>query len=322
MSIIKRLLQEKSRISRMNFEDFVKYVRDILVDTTEFDKVDLLNEANDLGIDLVAENKNEVLLVEIKKANLIGIEYIHQMNYIRSSKINDKYNNKLIKLVLLSSGDFTNEAKEAAENLNIELWDYRALLEIRDFNKKSSELYKIKYKKTQEEILISRIENILLGRDQWSDYQKCIADIFEFLFYPTLDTPRYEITDYDGANRRDIIFENQSDSGFWKNVRELYKGDYIVVDAKNYSNPIGKKCVIEIAHYLKPYGCGMFGILACRKGINNSAFYAMKEQWIGNNKLIISLDDKEIIEMLKIKKNNGIPEEIIKRKIADFRMKL
>ncbi|ARC86223.1 restriction endonuclease family protein [Clostridium argentinense CDC 2741] len=322
MSIIKRILHEKSRIDRFDFEEFVKYTVDILANSSEFDKVNLVNEVNDIGIDIVAEKKEEILLIEVKKANLIGTEYIYQMNNIRNSKASEKYNRKLVKLVLLNSGDFTNEAKDIAEKLNIVLWDYKTLFEIREFNKKSSEVYKIIYERAQEEILVDRLKSISSGKKEWSNYQKCIADIFEFLFYPSLDTPRYEITDYDGANRRDIILENQSNSGFWKNIRELYKGEYIVVDAKNYSDFIGKKPVIEIAHYLKPYGCGMFGILACRKGIEDSAFYAMKEQWIGNGKLIICLDDEEIMEMLDIKRNNGIPEEIIKRKIADFRMKL
>ena len=46
------------------------------------------------------------------------------MNSIRNSEVIEKYNNKLVKLVLLNSGDFTNEAKEVAHKLNICLWDY------------------------------------------------------------------------------------------------------------------------------------------------------------------------------------------------------
>ena len=31
--------------------------------------------------------------------------------------------------------------------------------------------------------------------------------------------------------------------------------------AKNFSESIGQHFVIELSHYLKPYGCGMFGLL-------------------------------------------------------------
>lgn len=127
MSIIKRILHEKSRIDRFDFEEFVKYTVDILANSSEFDKVNLVNEVNDIGIDIVAEKKEEILLIEVKKANLIGTEYIYQMNNIRNSKASEKYNRKLVKLVLLNSGDFTNEAKDIAEKLNIVLWDYKTL---------------------------------------------------------------------------------------------------------------------------------------------------------------------------------------------------
>lgn len=320
MSVIKKLYMEKGRINRMSYKDFECYIFSILNESNQFDTIYHLTDLKDLGIDLVAENENECLLIYIKKSKLIGNDYIMLLAEI-SRKI-EKYNNKAAKIVLITSGDFTEGAKLVAEELNIELWDYRALFEIKEFGKNYSEVTVIKIEKTPADEFKERLSTIVCGRSEWSSYQKCVADIFEFLFYPTLDTPRFEMSDYDKANRRDIIMENQSEKGFWKNIRDLYKGDYIVIDAKNYSSKIRKQPVIDLAYYLKPYGCGMFGIIVCRKGSEKSAFHATKEQWIASNKLIICLNDQDIIEMLEIKKNNGTPEEIIKRKIADFRMRL
>jgi len=74
----------------------------------------------------------------------------------------------------------------------------------------------------------------------------------EFLFCPPLELPRYEFSDADVRNRRDILFENPGADGFWAQIRGDYSAHYIVVDAKNYAKPAPKSSVLDIAHYLKP----------------------------------------------------------------------
>lgn len=137
-----------------------------------------------------------------------------------------------------------------------------------------------------------------------------------------MDSPKYELADLDSRNRRDIIFENIATQGFWKIIRELYQGNFVVIDAKNYSEKLTKRPVIDIAHYLKHYGCGLFGIIICRKGSGVAADHAIREQWIGNKKMIVVLSDEDLLEMLELKKNGNNPEEIIRKKIANFRMLL
>ncbi len=111
-------------------------------------------------------------------------------------------------------------------------------------------------------------------------------------------------------------------TGFWKSLKETYQAHYIVVDAKNYSEPLDKGPVIDITHYLKPYGCGMFGMLISRFGTSKAGDHAIREQWIGNGKMIVVISDEDVIEMLRIKKKDGPPEEIIRKKIAQFRLLL
>ncbi|WP_145328562.1 restriction endonuclease [Paenibacillus xylanexedens] len=322
MGILKKLWRFRQRINCLSNEALIDVVFEIISKNDSFERVILVNEATDIGTDIIAETKSDKYLIEVKSVDLIGSDYIKKISTLKDSVGKAKEDKLNIKLVLCNTGDFSNEAIKLASIIGIELWDYKTLFELDYLKKELNELFRIGPKETQEDLLINRLESISSGKSEWNVYQKCIADIFELLFYPVLGTPKYEISDFDGANRRDIIMENQSESGFWQNIRELYKGDYIVIDAKNYSGRIGKKPVIEIAHYLKPYGCGMFGILTTRKGSDTSAHHAMKEQWIGNNKLIIELNDSDLIEMLSIKKNHGIPEAIIKMKIANFRVKL
>lgn len=77
-----------------------------------------------------------------------------------------------------------------------------------------------------------------------------------------------------------------------------------------------------MANYLKDYGAGMFGIITCRSNIKESTIHAQREIWVAHQKLIIFLNDTDLENMLKAKKNSNNAEEIIKQKIEDFRLSL
>lgn len=119
-----------------------------------------------------------------------------------------------------------------------------------------------------------------------------------------------------------MIFENPAVEGFWSYIRNTYSAHYVVADAKNYGAPLTKQPVLDIAHYLKPFGCGLFGLLLSRKGAGASALHALREQWIGGQKMMVVLSDSDLEEMIKIKAAGGKPEEIIRKAIAEFRMSL
>jgi len=102
----------------------------------------------------------------------------------------------------------------------------------------------------------------------------------------------------------------------------LIYSHYIVIDAKNYGRRIEKRAVIEIAHYLKLFGCGLFGIIVSRYGPARSGDYAAREQWIASQKMIIILSDDDVIKMLQMKAIGNRPEELLRSKIADFRVSL
>ena len=119
-----------------------------------------------------------------------------------------------------------------------------------------------------------------------------------------------------------MIFENSTDHPYWKMLRDLYKADYIAVDAKNYSDTIKTQPVLDIAHYLKSYGCGLFGVILTLKGEDQSTSHAIIKKWISASKLILLLNDNDLLEMLEMKSLGKKSEELIRVKIANFRMSL
>ncbi len=248
----------------------------------------------------------------LKKVHVLTSDIIYKVADLWS-RVTDRKD----KLILISVGSIPQESIEAAEKCNIELWNTYDLFSYR-FPKRTGRINV----QTREENLSEALRTLSPGKLECLTYQQLSCDIFSHLFVPPLEPPRFEMTDTDGRNRRDMIFENSTEHPYWKMLRGIYKADYIVIDAKNYSDPITKQPIIDIAHYLKSYGCGLFGIILTRKGADGSALHAIKEQWTSVNKMILVLDDDDLLEMLRMKSSGKKPEELIRVKIADFRMSL
>ena len=54
-------------------------------------------------------------------------------------------------------------------------------------------------------------------------------------------------------------------------IRDRYKAEFVVVDAKNSAHEIGKDDILQVAHYLKEKGVGLFGLVFSRCGESESA---------------------------------------------------
>jgi hypothetical protein len=232
--------------------------------------------------------------------------------------------------VLIVGGQLTAAARHTADQYGLTVWDNRDIvtrltpgLREKWFGLLASQTESsTQARAPKADGFIAALDSIAPGEDSALQYQKWVADAFEFLFVPPLGPVHYEDPDGERRNRRDLILENWAADGFWAQVRSAYRADQVVVDAKNYTGPLKKRPVLDLSHYLKPYGCGMFGILCSRKGAAPSAIHAIREQWIGGGKLILVLSDALLAEMLRLKASRTPPEEVLRREIANFRKSL
>lgn len=325
MSHIKNLWFLYEHLDSLNSTEFEDLIFDVVQKKFKDSKSEKISIKQDLGFDIQVIKEDVLYLFEIKKRRLLGNDEIYKLGHLWKQYQQTSKS----KIILVVSGTLTKEAIEIANEYNIEIWDVYTLYSLITPELEKKYFYgntQIEVKEKKEDIYIRTLQGINAGGDnwqkEWSKYQKLVCDILEYLFSPPLESPRFEMSDLESKNRRDIIFENPAENGFWKQIKNRYSGDYIVVDAKNYKDSIEKRSIIELAHYLKPYGCGLFGLVVSRIAESESSFHARKEQWVSSNKMIISLTDNDLIEMLGIKKKGGKPEELIRKKIADFRMKL
>lgn len=86
----------------------------------------------------------------------------------------------------------------------------------------------------EAEALKGKLAAIRPGREQAAEYQRVVLEILNYLFNPELIDGQPEVRTIDGtAERRDIIFTNDSDESFWTYVRTNHDGILIMFEAKN-----------------------------------------------------------------------------------------
>ena len=170
------------------------------------------------------------------------------------------------------------------------------------------------------EELQARLDQVAPGRSMWSEYQRLCGDVLTFLFCPPLERPIGESANESRINRRDFVLPNYASEGFWAFLRTGYGADYIVVDSKNYLAKIKKSEVLQLANYLNRHGTGLFGLIIARGASDRSAELTRREQWILHQKLILTLNDDDLRQMLAMKQASGDPADLVRQKIEDFRL--
>lgn len=236
--------------------------------------------------------------------------------------------NNVPRFAIAFPGNVTARAAELAKSLNIELWDKAFLTDLakRPIANKFEAGNKTRDTKTSDQFtaaeLLNQLRNCPSGVNDAYVYQKIVKNIFEKLF-PKLSAPKWELPDFTKTNRRDIVFPNYATEGFWKYLGDKYLADFIIIDAKNYTNPIEKNEIIQVANYLKSQGCGLFALIVTRKGHSPAgAEHTLRDQWLLHKKLIIVMNDDDLEDMLTAQDTGNPPEDVIKEKIEKFRLSI
>ena len=169
-----------------------------------------------------------------------------------------------------------------------------------------------------------RLEDCPTGREHWKEYQDICKDIFTNIFVPPLEEPKVEKETRQRIQRRDLIFHipHQIEDSFWKYILETYSSLAIIVECKNYSKKLGQNNFTTTSKYFGKKRLGLFGIIVTRKGLNPNSKEEQTRLWIEDHKMIICLNDLDLINILKLKDKGEKPQKIIDEKIRSFRESL
>lgn len=162
--------------------------------------------------------------------------------------------------------------------------------------------------------LISQIKNCPLGRDGWKQFEDIIEKVLNFVFKNSFRTFLLEgqSRNISGTDIKDYIIRNNGEHGFWKDIKTVYNCNNIIVECKNYTNEIGVEELRQVSDYLSKDTYGQFSIVFSRKGLDKNGKEKQSDYLkFSPKKMILVLDDNDIIDLIKKRSMNESPEDIL-----------
>lgn len=173
------------------------------------------------------------------------------------------------------------------------------------------------------EEFINQLQSIQTGRESARTYQLEMLAILNHLFEPELTDGKIEEQTIHGTERRDIIFTNESDRSFWQYVRQHYKDFLVMFEAKNVED-LTNSDLAQTATYMGER-LGYLSLILTRNPPKKSqilkCFSIYNDSGSTVRKVIIILNDEDIIKMLKMRESGNNPTNYVQQKYRDFKIK-
>lgn len=166
-----------------------------------------------------------------------------------------------------------------------------------DFNENRSEI---------AQYLIDKLKCVPKGTKTAGAYHTLIVCILEFVFFPHICNPEKEYEEHEGRKRIDIVFDNNSDSGFFFDLMSKYSipANFVMVECKNYSKDVNNPELDQLSGRFS-FKRGKFGMLLCRD-VNdmNTLLKRCSDTYYDDRGLIIPVVDEDLINILQSIDNN------------------
>jgi hypothetical protein len=185
-------------------------------------------------------------------------------------------------------------------------------------NKKISHLKK----SNMGELLCNELELLKPGKEEWSKYEEKCDSIIKYLFADNLYGWHRQLRTDDGLNRYDYICRINPATAFWRFLVEELNSRYIVFEFKNYNDEITQGQVLTTEKYLLEKALRRVAIIISRKGSSNNADMMMQGAMREHGKLILTIDDKKICEMLNMRDRGEDPSDLLFEMVDRFLMTL
>jgi hypothetical protein len=168
------------------------------------------------------------------------------------------------------------------------------------------------------EILSQELLNCSAGKNDWRKYEEICIKILRFLFLPPFRKVIIQGSSADKHERRDAIIVNNQHIGFWNLIRNEFNSRNIICEFKNISTNGSKDCLNQLRTYLQKPTIGRFGILFIRKNPGKSLIQAQKNAYADSGALILILDDKKVIKLLKSRVFIGTIDDFLEDEKVKF----
>ena len=246
-----------------------------------------------------------------KLKNDYNIEILDRGILISLTNGNEKLRNELeaILLELSQSGD--EDIYEGVYNI-VDKYPINYI----DFKKPVLPNINIGKKLCEELILLAK------GRENAKKYETQCEKILKYIFENDFSNWQNQTKTIDKLHIFDLIAKISSTNDFWKLLARDFHSRFVVFEFKNFTKKINQGQVYSTEKYLYKTALRNIAIIITREGAEKNAITAMEGSLRETGKLIISLSQKDICEMLKMKDNGEDPNSFLAEKIDQILMKL
>lgn len=197
-------------------------------------------------------------------------------------------------------------------------------IDLRLFELKGKDNLKEEATTNQAINFIDELQNLSPGNDDKNaqKYQDLCVKIIKFLFETEFTRVSEQDNTEDKMFRRDLLCGIKGTSEFWKILIQHYNSRFIVFEFKNYKEEIDQNLVYITGKYLYNAALRNVAIMISRKGFSHNAHNLSIGMLTGEGKLIIDLNDNDIITMLRMKADEQDPSDYLLNKLEDFLMSI
>ena len=122
-----------------------------------------------------------------------------------------------------------------------------------------------------------------------------------------------------GLQIRDLLLHIPFDIGeFWSWLRFKFNSSALIVECKNYTQPLKPNQVVISNKYLGRKRLGQLGLVISRRGLGAGAKLEQKRIWNDENNLTVSLADEQLVRMLTLKDEAKDPALVVDAEIRRF----
>ncbi len=155
------------------------------------------------------------------------------------------------------------------------------------------------------------------GQKHFSEYERIVVDIFSYLFPESLGEPKPQDRTLDGKQRRDVLFRNKRVGSFWDRVFRRFDADFVIVDCKNYGDPVDGAIVSDVDKYANK-AVGRFILVVSRFGAEAAAAGTQMRVYRDSNTVVLVLSDERLLEMVARKERGQAAEDVIEDALDEF----
>ena len=165
--------------------------------------------------------------------------------------------------------------------------------------------------------LITLLSNWDRASSESTDYEDVCCNVLNRLFADDLALWQAQKKSNDGLFRFDLIckIKNGNDKEFWRMSEQYFGSKYIVFEFKNYTGMVGQREIFTTVKYLYSKALRRVAIIISTNGTDEHGARAIRGILRDEGKLILSLSNRDLVEMLKMKRRNDDPADYLSEKL-------